>query len=478
MVMSSRAVHQGSRPADDALAASSSKGRKPELLLPSVPASPAAVIEARELWVGVHLPQLRSISGETPGEAHRNRRLLERLATAARHFTPRVSLALPDGLLLEVKGSLRLFGGVAALCDRIEESHRSMQVRSRMAMAPTPEAALACARMGDRMLITNPALLAGSVALLPLVALRWPAGILGRLSKIGVRSVGQALRLPRHGFARRFGAAQLASLDRLMGHVADPRTTFHPHERFFRRRELPCETGDRAVILRTLEPLLEELEGFLQSRQGGITRLQCRFRHRRAEPTSSLLSLAAPTADGAWLTSLLGERLARLALPEPARCCELRTDAVVSLRPICGQAWQPGEHGGERGVEAVHLLERLRARLEGGAVYGLRLTGDHHPERTWRRVEPGTAADTPRLESGPRPLWLLSPPQLLSEEAGFPCSSGVLRLRRDTERLESAWWDAQVARDYYTAIDSRGARLWIFRERTAPHRWFLHGMFG
>lgn len=49
----------------------------------------------------------------------------------------------------------------------------------------------------------------------------------------------------------------------------------------------------------------------------------------------------------------------------------------------------------------------------------------------------------------------------------------------EAERIETGWWDgAEVARDYYTAADNRGARLWVFREREAPHRWFLHGVFG
>jgi hypothetical protein len=28
------------------------------------------------------------------------------------------------------------------------------------------------------------------------------------------------------------------------------------------------------------------------------------------------------------------------------------------------------------------------------------------------------------------------------------------------------------------ALDAHGVRLWLFRERGAPHRWFLHGIFG
>ena len=49
----------------------------------------------------------------------------------------------------------------------------------------------------------------------------------------------------------------------------------------------------------------------------------------------------------------------------------------------------------------------------------------------------------------------------------------------EAERIETGWWDGgEIARDYYIAVDARGARLWVFREREAPHRWFLHGVFG
>ncbi|MFZ1869739.1 MAG: hypothetical protein WAU49_14755 [Steroidobacteraceae bacterium] len=49
----------------------------------------------------------------------------------------------------------------------------------------------------------------------------------------------------------------------------------------------------------------------------------------------------------------------------------------------------------------------------------------------------------------------------------------------EAERIETGWWDGgEIARDYYTAVDIGGARLWVFRERESPHRWFLHGVFG
>jgi protein ImuB len=49
----------------------------------------------------------------------------------------------------------------------------------------------------------------------------------------------------------------------------------------------------------------------------------------------------------------------------------------------------------------------------------------------------------------------------------------------DPERIETGWWDGgDIARDFYAAVDIHGVRMWVFRERTSPHRWFLHGVFG
>ena len=48
------------------------------------------------------------------------------------------------------------------------------------------------------------------------------------------------------------------------------------------------------------------------------------------------------------------------------------------------------------------------------------------------------------------------------------------------ERIESGWWDgeaADVCRDYFVARRPDHSLVWVFRERRAPHGWFLHGYF-
>ena len=448
-----------------------------------------------ELWIGLHLTE--SAAHQPPGQG------LERLALCAQRFTPRVSLVPPDGLVMEVKGSLHLFNGVTGLSRALASECALLGLKSMVALAPTPLAALVAARvgkpgrpmgqsvMGQPFVVMEQARLVGQLMPLPLAALRWPPETLERLARMGVRTIGQILRLPRAGFARRFGTEYLATLDRLTGRSPDPRERFQARERFRRRRELNYELENHAALLGALAPLLAELGKFLESRQCGVMKLECLLRHRRAEPTSCVLRLAAPVADVDRLTALLGERLNALTLPEPVRACELRSSSLVLRVLSSNSVWQPGEYGGGVGAQGTELIERLRARLGPEAVYGLKVLEGHRPENAWGVREPvavergrrGARGEPNEGRSGrdgaARPLWLLPQPRLLSEREGLPRRRGPLRLLGEAERIETGWWDGgDIARDYFTAVDLHGVRLWVFRERGAPHRWFLHGVFG
>jgi protein ImuB len=437
------------------------------LAQPPLPAAPPA----GELWAALHLPGLTS------------HEVLAQLALALQRFTPRVSLEPPDGLLLEVQGSLHLFAGLSGLRAQFAHACRQHQLAMVLAFAPTPRGALTVARAGKSLEITERATLTGQLAPLPLAALRWPPETCERLARLGVRTVGAVLRLPRAGFARRFGAAQLTMLDELTGRTAQVRATFRPRERFRRRRELLYELEDHGRLHAALAPLFKALDDFLTARQCGVVELECRLLHRQSPPTRCVLALAAPCTNTARLAELLDEHLQAIVLPEPVRACELRADAPLPYQAGARGLWQPGEHGGEAGAQAGELIERLRARLGSEAVHGLAVRDGHRPERAWEVTAPPPVVPPRRTAAAAgqerRPLWILPAPQPLTVQGGLPRRGGPLRLVSEPERIESGWWDeGEIARDYYRALDIHGVRLWVFRERRAPHGWFLHGIFG
>jgi protein ImuB len=416
---------------------------------------------------------------------------LERLAVWAGRFSSAVSLEPPAGVLLEARGSLRLFGGLRAFRAEVGRGLAALGHRAQQGIAPTPLAALWLARAGDAEVVDAAPLLAGRIGRLPLACLDWPARTLTDLSTMGLRRVRDCLRLPRDGFARRFGPELLAELDRALGRRPDPRRPFEAPPCFAAGLELAGEIREAPRLLDAAARLLDALAGFLETRQGGVQSLELEFAHADRAVSSLRLGLSAPSRDPAHLRELLAGRLERLELPAPVLGLRLRSGAVRHLPPSDLLLRAPRRPG----LRLPRLVERLRARLGEEAVHGLCLLPDHRPETAWRRTtypQGSGNGDIPDFRetkirnvpispwtSGRRPLWMLAEPQRLPRRQGRPCHRGVLTFESGPERIETGWWDGRdVARDYYVATNPRGMRLWIFRQRRGGRHWFLHGIFG
>ena len=159
---------------------------------------------------------------------------LQALAVWALQFTPRVAIA-EAAVLLEVAASLRLFGGQAALRERLWPGAQELGATA-LAWAPNALASLALARAGVEDGLRAPlATLLDPLPLGVLSALR-PHG--QTLSHIGCRTLGDVRRLPRGGLARRFDAALLRALDQAYGQAPQTHTWVTLPERFEARLEL------------------------------------------------------------------------------------------------------------------------------------------------------------------------------------------------------------------------------------------------
>lgn len=405
---------------------------------------------------------------------------LKQRAIQALEFTPVVSMEADGAVLLEVAGSLRLFGGVRSLLERIRREFRQQGIHAWLACAPNARAALWLARAGTELTCVDRDAAAQALAQLPLAASAWPVRLQQQLSQMGVRTLGDCVRLPRSGFARRIGPDYLNQLDQAWGRAADVRPVFRPPERFQERLECTDGISDIDLISNGFGILLEKLLVFLRQRQAGVERLNVRLEHTDRAPTQLSFGLREATAAAAHVQELLRLHLVRECLPAPVTA--IAFDAVASVSLTGRSAVLPGLAGdhaaSNRRLAARLLAERLRARLGEHCVYGLELVAEHRPEYAWRAVstlnERALSAVPGALCSRRRPLWLLSRPQPLAG-AQRPDRRGRLSV---AERIESGWWDEQgIRRDYYTLTLPQGHRWWVFRD-CRNTGWFLHGVFG
>jgi protein ImuB len=403
------------------------------------------------------------------------RAALERVAAWTIQYTPSASIAPPADVLLEVAGSLSLFGGLSRLCGQVEHGLSELGYGACLACAPTPLAAQWFARAGLAVRIRHPDALRHALERLPAAALGQPPEIATLLEDIGVRTAGDFLRLPRDGAARRFGQRLLDDLDRALGRLPDARRPYTPPPRFTAALPLPAPVHEAEALLFAARRLIAEQCGLLAAGGNGAQRLHFTLAHEDREDTQIVLNLVAATRDPEHLVSVLRERLGRLRLARPATAIALVSESLAPL-PARSLSFLPASEGHSETVS--RLIERLRGRLGDGAVQGLGLAADHRPERAWRMGEPGRDAAAGPARRAPRPLWLLAVPRRLDASAGAPCYDGPLTLLAGPERIESGWWDGDdVVRDYFVARTAAQSLLWIYRERWESGAWYLHGFF-
>lgn len=440
------------------------------------------------------------------GQADERRDLdaLTSVAHAALAFTPAVSLSLPAGVLLEVQASLRYFGGLALLLQKLRDTLAPLGHQLQCVSAPTAQGAMLLSQLhhglhcADRPALHR-ALEAASVGLLAAGQEHAEA-----LQGMGLRSLGDLRQLPRPGLARRFGEALLNEMDCAFGERPDPREAITLPPVFHSQLELFARADTTEQLLYGAQVLLARLVAWLSAQHAFVCSFSLHMKHEprwshneTAAATVLEIALAEPSRDATHMLVLLRERLGALQLPAPT--LELALQASdISRRPPPNAELFPTPQSDRAGL--TRLIERLQARLGHEQVQRLVPVADHRPERAtavqpaeprWLREPAATrcARQQERASTSPqpitRPLWLLPQPQALQERQSRPLLDGkLLQLLAGPERIETGWWDGALAeRDYFIGQTAEGALVWLYRGRLplsaggAGAGWFLQGRF-
>ena len=394
---------------------------------------------------------------------------LEVLGQASYRYSSQVSLALPDALLIEGRGSLRLFGGLTAFKEAVGKLYEHLGYEHRLAAAPTPLAALILARAGLGEVSGTPMTILPSV---PLAYTGLPGKELERLANMGISRLGQLLELPKAELGKRFSAELVDYISRVTGRRADPRQSIEPEERFHSRLHLLEPIRGKDALLFPMRRLADELSRWLTDRCLGTRTLSWSYAPFSGRALTLEVRLADPRTDAKSFLALSELQLDRARLPEEVMSVALQAGLITPVTPAVADLLAQADN--RRSASRAELVDRLTAKLGDDAITGLCVADDHRPERAWHWQTPAGRRRS-RAEAKPtreidRPLWLLDPP--------CPVNAKQFKLLHGPERIESGWWEdssASLERDYFVALAKSGARCWLYRNR--DRRWYLHGYF-
>ena len=434
---------------------------------------------------GMDLRSARAVSGDealqvlerdTAAEA----RALDALCCWAYGITPDLCSWLGDCLLLEVGGSLRLFGGKDAILRHCDRGLACRGFSAAKGLADTPLAAwLLSFDNGDgddgnnALCTTTPLRERLAETSLSLLCALEPA--FGDLQRSGIRNLGQLLALPTAALRKRCGTRAAAVLEQLVEADEPPGALFTPPACFFDSYPLGYALSDHQELTPALEALLQSLQAYLRQRQLQTRVIEWHFIGYGSY--REIVELRASGEHNLWQDWL---RLTRLRLEqqpfrEAVEIVQLRCGGLESATPDSGSLFaDPGQREPQE-----RIVDVLSTRLGPQAVSHLRYRDAHLPEQSCALASAGEQANAPVAPpvAAQRPFWLLSKPEALREEHGAVIYWGSpLTLVYGPERIEDNWWDKPVSRDYFVAHNGQGQRFWIFFERR-QQRWFLQGIF-
>ncbi len=329
---------------------------------------------------------------------------------------------------------------------------------------------------------------------LPVELLRLPSATLQRLEALGLRTIGDVLRLPRETLASRFGTILPQRLDQALGvrpesidfeRLREPLTVAHEWE-------VPID--DRLALAFLCRQMIGTLLSIADHPGTGFQELEGELR-TEADPVLLEIRLVEPTRDEGHVAQLVELQLER----------QEWSGGVIAVRwtvlrlgkmPQVQRDWFGDHVEADASRQVVALIDRLGSRLGVKAVMRAgspprrpaRATRSAFvPGRTPRRnsMDEHHAID-PEFSRG-RPFRLLRVPRPIAVLSIVPDGPPIRMVWQDQEhhvrrfwgpeRIATGWWrTADVQRDYYRAEWDDGTHVWIFRDRRGGG-WFLHGFF-
>ena len=433
---------------------------------------------------------------------------LERLAHACLDWTPLVTPAPPDTIILDITGTGHLHGGDAVLAGRIADDMAARGFSVRLAGGMTAAAARALARHATLPIRDEHA----AIRALPIAALELAADADLALRRAGLPTIGDVAARSSASIAARFGSAAITALRRLLGEEAAPIVPLaQPAPLLFEQR-FADPLGDQAAIAGCLLALLKEaaralVERGLGGRRFVLTLCRSDGAQRRLE-----VETGRPTREAVLVLRLFDERIAALADPlDPGFGYDAIRLAVPVAEPL-GDV-QPALADGQQAEATLlaELVDRLSTRLGPQSLRRLLPQDRHIPEQAQLAL-PAIDCRAPLRWPAPppgepplRPLFLFDPPQPVEVIAEVPDGPPhrfrwkrtlhEVRLYEGPERIAAEWWQRPggengsgehpgaggLTRDYFRVEDARGRRFWLFRhglyEEKPQPRWYVHGLF-
>jgi protein ImuB len=417
-------------------------------------------------------------------------KLLKAIAEWCIRYTNIVAIDPPDGIIMDVTGSAHLWGGEKKYIGDIHLRLKNRGYDVRVTMADSIGTAWAIARYTTYSIVESGKQMEALLSLPP-SALRLELNVNDRLHKLGLHQIRNFISMPRTALRRRFGKELILKLDQALGNENEVIIPVQPIEPW--RERLPClepimtATGIEIALRWLLDTICQRMK------QEGMGIRKVVFTGFRADGKLEKIEIGTHRAsvNAKHLYKLFEDKISTIE-PDPGiELFMIEALKAEKISPHQEKLWDAVCGLEDPGLS--ELMDRLTNHFGNSPIRRF-LPSEHYlPEKSFKEsVSLGESTDTPWLIGRPRPLQILSKPELIEVTAPIPDYPPMLfrylgklhKIRKadGPERIEQEWWIQHGPhRDYYAVEDEEGQRYWLFRsghyKESEKAKWFIHGFF-
>lgn len=307
-----------------------------------------------------------------------------------------------ESLICDITGVTHLFDDEDGTMRRATSLLESLGLAGRMAIADTVGAAWAVSHhaiakthdAADRCFVVPPRGQRSAIEPLDVSALRIAPETVETLSRLGIETIGQLLRLPRSGIAPRLGTALVRRIEQSLGEIDEPVGSFCADVEHTETLSLEYPTRDFTILADRVTRLIETVRAGLATHQRGALRLTCRLDLSVHPPLTVEVGLFSPTTDVRHLAGLVHHRLESLRLPSDVTRLTISVPLTGPLRSVQRSLLDDFQSSDQRdslftinssniGLSLSRLIDSLSGRLGRSAVVEIKRTGDTLPESAY-----------------------------------------------------------------------------------------------
>ncbi len=422
-------------------------------------------------------------------DASEPKKLLNALAEWCLRYSPFVAIELPDVLILDASGCTHLWGGEENYLNDIHKKFSEFGYTIRSAMADTLGTAWAVCRFGENKSRIEASNEMKILSALPPAALRLEPGILEKLDKLGLKTIGSFITMPSTALRRRFGQSILQRLAQALGEEMEIIEPVQPIVQFQERLPSlePIRTADGIEI--AIKELLHMLCERLQKEMKGLRKCILTCYRIDGGVVKTEVGTSKASRNTLHIFKLFENKIAQI---EPDLGIELFVMDVPVVEDLISSQDALWTVSGKDESAIAELLDRLSGKTGVQAIHRFLPSEHYWPERSFKEATSLTEKPTIEWRTDlPRPLHILPVPELIEVSVPMPDYPPLLFIYKKVrhhvkkadgpERIEQEWWlQNGLYRDYYCVEDEQGARYWVFRSGdydSGNVKWFIHGFF-